>query len=176
MRYARYLYLFAAAAVTLNGCGRKDKEAQTPYGSPAEVAAYLQKARPFIHQVSAYEVELHGKVGTSGQASGQNLSAAMEAIKPRLQESLRQFEQIDPPALMAPFHRDMKKLMVTRLEAYDNTIKGRQLELASGDTTLYKKAEQQLMEANQISLQLNEQIRQINQAIQQAAASSPAAR
>jgi hypothetical protein len=159
----------------LGSCGRKEepKAAQTPYGSAEEVTSYLQKVKPFINQVSAFEVELHQKVGASGQATGRNLSEAMEAIKPRLQQTLREFEQIDPPALMAPFHRDMKKLMATRLEAYDTTIRGRQLEVASKDTSLYKQAEQRLVEANQISLQLNDEIRKINQLIQQAAAPKP---
>ena len=171
MKPSRYLCLLSLALVAFAGCGRKERPAvaQTPYGSAEEVAGYLQKVKPFIQQISAYEVELHQKVGTSGQATGKNLAEAMEAIRPRLQQTLRDFEQIDPPALLAPFHRDMKKLMATRLEAYDTTIKGRQQELAANDTTLYDKAEQQLGEANRISVALNEEIKKMNQAMLQAA-------
>ena len=89
----------------------------------------------------------------------------MEGVRPRLKTALEEFEKIQPPPLLAPLHRDIKNLMLVRLEAYDITIKGWQAEQDSEDMSVYKGAESKLAAANQMIEQLNQDLKEINAAI-----------
>ena len=168
-----FLALLLTAAV---GCGSSDDHSSPPpseqgsattsYGTLAEVSEYLQAVNPYIHLVGELQMEVDTVVGTSGRATGQNLAAAMAGVQPRLKEMIERFEQIAPPPLLAPLHRDIKKLMLVRLEAYETTIEGWKREQESQDLGLYKEAEAQLVEANQMIQELNDDLKAINSAIQ----------
>ena len=170
------IFFLALLLIAAIGCGSGDDQVAqdaskqestvTSYGTLEEVSGYLRSVNPYIRTVGELQVEVDKVVGTSGKATGQNLAVVMEAVRPRLKTALEQFEKIQPPPLLAPLHRDIKKLMLVRLEAYDITLKGWQAEQATEDTTIYKDAESKLAAANQMIEQLNQDLREINSAIQ----------
>ena len=126
--------------------------------------------------MSSIQQGVHGQVGTSGAGTGQNLSRVMEEARPRLQKLHEDFSRLTPPPLLAPLHRDIEKLMVLRLAAFDATRKGWQLEQEQGDSKrLYTEAEDKLREANELSAGLNDQLKEINTALQQVSSPPQAA-
>lgn len=155
------------------GCGQQEenpspekKAADTPYGSSAEVSAYLEQIDPFIKGVGRIEAQVEQQVGSSGKGTGKNLAAAMEKAKPELEKMLADFGEISPPPLLAPFHRDTQKLIKLRLTAYETTIEGWKLEQNKNDLSLYPQAQTQLRQANELIVTLNHQMDKINQALQ----------
>ncbi|MEW6752750.1 MAG: hypothetical protein AB1505_17475 [Candidatus Latescibacterota bacterium] len=173
------LLLFLAA-----GCGKGQQEerpgassagsqARTPYGSIEEVADYLRQINPHIQTVSRLQARVEEQVGTSGRATGRNLAAAMRQVQPELQQAMDEFTRIQPPALLAGFHARTARLMATRLEAYNLTIRGQDETTAGDEPTWHRQVEGKLDEANALIAELNEEMRQINDALQAAAASPP---
>jgi hypothetical protein len=55
--------------------------------------------------------------------------------------------------------------MLLRLEAYDITMNGWQMEQDSTDLSLYKEAESKLAAANQMIEQLNKDLKEVNSAL-----------
>ena len=169
MKCLALLVLFAFVAF---GCGKKPGQepqatASTPYGSPQELAGYLQQIDPLVMQLNTAHQDLYKRVGTSGKATGANLAQAMAQGLPQLQQALKDVEQISPPALMAPFHDKLKKLVQLRVEAYSQTIEGRQLEEAKDPQfeSHYTQSEQKLAEAQSLGSQLGQERQQIQQAL-----------
>jgi hypothetical protein len=72
-------------------------------------------------------------------------------------------------------HRDIKKLMELRLEAYDLTIKGRTREEVDMDLSLYDEAQIRFQEANKQILALNAQMKKVNQSLVQVVTKQPSA-
>ena len=170
------VFFMALLLATAIGCGTSEDQmneppsqlqaTETPYGSEPEISAYLQTVNPYIRLVGELQLEVDGVVSTSGKATGKNLSEMMEQVRPQLEEALGQLEKIEPPPLLAPLHRDIKKLMIVRLDAYRLTIAGWYKEQEDSDMSLYKGAETKLAEANQIIQQLNEDLKEINASLQ----------
>ena len=170
MRYLRS----APILLLLASCAPEPEE--TPYGSAADVRAYLQEIEPYIRQVSAVQQQVHGQVGTSGAGTGQNLSEVMDETRPLLQQLHDDFSGVTPPPLLGPLHRDIGRLISLRLAAFDATTKGWQLERQKGDAALlYAEAEEKLQEANGLSAALNDQLKDVNTALQEFTSSQQAA-
>ena len=157
----------------LAACG--EKPAQTPYGSLQEVETYLKKIDPFIQNIGKIHQQYELGLAAAGAGSevrrgtGQNLAEAAEAVRPLLRKLLREFEDIEPPPLLAPFHRDTKQLIVARLDAYGATISGWDAEQLSGDfSAMYQRAEADLKKANTLILRLNSEMQKINAAVERA--------
>lgn len=145
---------------------------ETPYGDFGQVQGYLNSINPFIQEVGKIHLEVNKAVGTSGQATTANLALAMGKGLPRLKAAIGQFEKIAPPLLLAPLHADIKKLMVLRLNAYEATINNWNIEQQGVlDSGLVAKVENTLREANELIRKLNEQMSQVNLAMEKA--SSP---
>lgn len=172
------------ALTLLVGCGQPEPDQtpaptpQTPYGTVAEVEAYLQQIGPYVQEVGSLQASveqgLSSSVAAGGQrrGTGRNLSEGAASIHPRMQALLKEFDALHPPALLAPFHRDTKKLMLLRLEAYRLLMEGWQTEEAGGDFQgLYDSAEAKLSAANDMIRSLNGQMAQIRESLQ--AASTP---
>ena len=169
------IFLLGLLLIAAIGCGSGDNQvaqdsskqgsAETSYGTLEAVSGYLVSVNPYIRTVGELQMEVDKVVGTSGKATGQNLAAIMEGVRPRLKTALEEFEKIQPPPLLAPLHRDIKNLMLVRLEAYDITIKGWQAEQDSKDMSVYIGAESKLAAANQMIEQLNQDLKEINAAI-----------
>ena len=161
------------------GCGSEEAEqtaspkdlpvARTPFGSVETVKAYLTQINPFIGKVGQLHAVVLQQMGSAGRATSKNLATAMEGVRPQLQKALDDFRQIEPPPDLRAFHDDIKKLMETRLKAYDLTIEGWQREQKAEDTAAwFEEAEGKLQEAEDLILQLNAEMQKINLALEQA--------
>lgn len=174
----------------LASCGRPQEEtpsadsaaadavatAGTAYGSVAEVTTYLASLNPHIQRIGQLQAQYEEALAEARQeasqrkGTGRNLADKAAAVKPELQAILRALDAIEPPPLLAPFHRDTRKLVATRLEAYGRTVEGWAAEQKGDEfASLYRQAEAKLDEANQLIIQLNAQMQQINAALEAAA-------
>lgn len=172
----RFLLLLVLTLV-MAGCGKKPEEkpqaaSSTPYGSPKDVIAYLQAIDPLVQQLNALHQELYQKVGSSGKATGANLAPTMEQGRPKLQQVLAQLEKTTPPPLLAPFHEQLKKLVLLRLDAYGFTAEGWKQEQAKIPQfeDQYNRSEAKLNEAQQLGGQLGAERERIQQVLAQAQA------
>ena len=124
----------------------------------------MQAVDPHIRQVSELQQRMYEVVGSANMATGQNLAAFItdnNAISD-LQGSIESFDNIVPPPLLAPLHRDIEKMLMLRLEAFKLTTAGREAELAKTPGNHYEKAEAKLEEANGITLSLNGRLQEVN--------------
>ena len=142
----------------------------TPYGKSGEIANYLATIGPFIQTVSQAEMAVQKQVGSSGKATGANLSKAMNSILPSLRQAQEKFNAVEVPPLLTPLHRDIEKLFVLRIDSYDKTIKGWQQEQETQEKSeLYAQAVAQMKEANELSFALNQELKKVQLALKRAA-------
>ena len=136
MKLRRLLTTTTTLVVTtiFSACGGAGDESQdsdsppeTTFGSAADVSGYLSAVGPFIQRIGAIQVAVDEVLGSSGRGTGKNLAPAATIAKDQLNTVLEKVSAVSPPPLLAPFHRDMKKLIALRLEAYDATITGWEL-------------------------------------------------
>ncbi|MEE2656872.1 MAG: hypothetical protein VX733_00070 [Candidatus Latescibacterota bacterium] len=184
--YSIPLTLLAMAG--LHACGEDPKKeaaaappAETPYGSVSEIGRYLQRIEPLkvkIGQLQArYESGLSSNRGDDQRlGTGQNLANLAAELEPQMKSLLESCESIEPPALLAPVHRDTKKLILLRLGAYQKTREGWHVESTEGGSfrlandQYYRAAESQLAEANRLIQQLNREMSKIYIALEQVSA------
>jgi len=139
----------------------------TDYGSREEAGEYLKAIEPFIQGIGTIQASVDKVLGSSGKGTGENLAPAATAARDQLNQLLEEFNAVQPPPLLAPFHRDIKKLIALRLEAYAATIEGWEFEQRGGDFRgRYDLAQNNYKEANEVILQLNEEVAEIHQAVQ----------
>lgn len=167
-----------AGLLLLVGCGQREPQTETaapetPFGTAAEVTGYLQQVNPYVQEIGRLQATVEQALSSGAAGSGQqrgtgrNLAATASKVQPRLQEILKQFDALEAPPLLTPFHRDTKKLMLLRLEAYRLLMGGWETEEAGGEfQALYDSAEARLREANEMIQSLNAQMAQINQSLQ----------
>jgi hypothetical protein len=178
-------------ALLVNACGKTEEEPppqtesqsidtaqSTAYGSLADVSAYLEQINPHILQIGTLQMEYEealasAKQGTADRrGTGHNLAVKAAAVEPGFQAILEDLEAIQPPPLLAPFHRDTRKMLTARIEALTRTMEGWDVEQQGGDfEAVYRDAEAKYEAANQLILQLNTQMNKINVAVQEVAAS-----
>ncbi|MFC1525351.1 hypothetical protein ACFL6X_00915 [Candidatus Latescibacterota bacterium] len=165
----------------LTACGGKpqsedDGATATPYGTTAEVAAYLEQIGPYVQEIGSIQnaVEQALATGEQGDAirrgTGRNLAArATETeARPAIQALLARFDELQPPPLLAPFHRDTRKLMALRLEAYEALVSGSEAEQESREyRSYYDEAQEKLRLANQQIQALNREMARITQSLQE---------
>ena len=150
---------FLVLACALAGCGDGDDDDGNPTGSAASAGAYRKALEPIIVAVNEIEMDVQETaVGSSGQATAANLAAAFERLRPRLRERLEAFDQIDPPAAWTGLHGQIRELMSLRLEAFDALLEG----FVSADLSLYATAEQRLRQANDLIVEINEQLMEMD--------------
>ena len=166
-------YFLLVFFFSLFACG-SEEEAQkappipTPYGNAQDVTNYLTAINPHVRGVSQIQQQVDQNVGTTGQATGKNLAAAMQEVYPALEEHQNALSAIKAPAELGSLHADILHLVKLRLEAYSTTIKGWQQEEQNGDLSLYPQAQERLNEANTLIVELNRQMQTINTALLQA--------
>ena len=156
-----------------------DMTASTAYGSVAEVSAYLNAINPHIETIGGLQKDYEEALASSRQGAserrgtGRNLAEKAASIRPGLQSELDALDAIQPPPLLAPFHRDTRKMLATRIDALRRVIAGWELEQAGGDhEAVYQEAEDKYESANQLILQLNTQMNRINTSLKAAVGSS----
>ena len=168
-----FLCALAIVGLGLWGCGDEDEgEAETPYGTAAEIREYRRQLEPVIVEVNDIEMEVYRTaVGSSGQATAANLAAAFERLRPRLQAVLEAVGQIEPPPLLGPLHQNIRRLIVLRLEAFDTLLEG----WSAANEDLYQVAEDRLSQANALIPELNEELESLDMAMIEAGESNPIA-
>lgn len=157
-----------------------DMTAATAYGSVAEVSAYLGTINPHIETISRLQKDYEDQALASSRqgaserrGTGRNLADKAVAVQPLMQAELDALGAIQPPPLLAPFHRDTRKMLATRIDALRRVIAGRELQQAGGDyEAAFREAEAKFESANQLILQLNTQMKRINTSLEAAAGSS----
>ncbi|MBN98419.1 MAG: hypothetical protein CME16_04095 [Gemmatimonadetes bacterium] len=173
----RILPAFLLIAV-ISSCGSEQDErelapkgATTAFGSVEEVRQYMDGIDPYIVQVSSIHQKIYSAVGTSSIATGENLTKVIEEIGAiaKMNNLIEGFNKIKPPALLAPLHRDIEKLMVLRADSYSLATRGWGLEGDEKGMELYQQSEEKLKQANALSLELNNQLADVNKALQTAA-------
>ena len=141
----------------------------------------MQAIDPHILSVSELQRNMYEVVGTANVATGQNLAKFItdsDAIA-ALQTSIESLNVITPPALLAPLHRDIQKMLVLRLDGFKLTLQGRDAEATKTTSDHYNQASIKLDEANAITMTLNGRLQEVNQAAysmrnqEQQASSSP---
>ena len=170
-------FFILAVLAGLVGCGGDGKGAnETPYGSAAEVGAYRRQVEPVITAVNDIEMDWQGTaVGASGEATAANLARAFERLKPRLLQALEDFEHIEAPPLLAPLHRDIRRLIILRLEAFDALLAGWNGADEAAAEVLYEAVEEKLRLANELVPRLNRELQQVDMALLAAADGNPVA-
>lgn len=165
------------ALALVSACGRGEPETpppppETPFGSRAQVTEYLDQIAPYIQEVGRLQATVEHSLGARRpdggprKGTGRNLAAAAANVRTRMQSIAAEFDQIEPPPLLAPFHRDVRKLMLVRLGAYRLLMDGWEAEESGGDyETLYANAEAKLREANELIRRLNGQMAQVHEAL-----------
>lgn len=148
-----------------------DSGSTTAYGSSVEVSQYLGSIDPFIQRIGATQAEVDKVLGTAGKGTGENLAPAADVARKQLNLLMEEFNAVTPPPLLAPFHRDTKKLIALRLQAYTATIDGWKLEQEGAREeyrSYYDEAQNHYKEANEVIIGLNGQMEKINKALQTA--------
>ena len=144
----------------------------TAYGSTEAVNEYLTAIDPFIQRIGTIQAKVDEVLGSSGKGTGENLAPAASDARERLNQLFVEFDAVKPPSLLAPFHRDIKKLISLRLEAYAATVDGWELEQGGGDFRgNYDHAQSNYKEANEVIVGLNGEMAKILNAVQSAAGS-----
>lgn len=171
--------LLAATIFTACGPGDDDQDSQpqaeqpaTAYGSTEEVNEYLGAIDPFIQRIGTIQATVDHVLGSSGKGTGENLAPAASDARELLNRLLEEFYAVNPPPLLSPFHRDIKKLITLRLGAYAATIDGWELEQDGGEFRRhYDEAQSNYKEANEVIVGLNGEMAKIHKALQTTAGS-----
>ena len=157
---------------------RANMTASTAYGTVEEVSEYLDAINPHVNTIGQLQRDYEQALASSKQGAsqrrgtGRNLAEKAAAVRPGLQAELDALDAIQPPPLLAPFHRDTRKMLTTRIDALARVIAGWELEQAGGDyEAAYREAEARYETANQLILQLNTEMNRINTSVAAAASS-----
>ncbi|MFA6107450.1 MAG: hypothetical protein WDA75_01655 [Candidatus Latescibacterota bacterium] len=150
--------------LVLSGCG--DDGHGSPFGPAAALQAWRDQVSAVIDEVNAVQTELERlAVGSAGQATGENLAAAADLLRPRLQRAAADFALIGPPPELAELHLSMLRLVALRLEGLELAVQGWQAEQASTYTQaepIYAAAEARFEEARLLAVQINDLLAQVD--------------
>lgn len=154
-----------------------DMTAETAYGTIAAVTGYLETINPHILKIGDLQKQYEDALASARQGAadrrgtGRNLAARAAQVRPEFQLVLDELDAVQPPPLLAPFHRDTRKMLAARIDALARTMEGWEVEQAGGDfAPIYRDAEAKYEAANQLILQLNTQMNRINASVQEAVA------
>ena len=157
--------------LALVGCG-DDKAAQTEFGSVKSVRAYRAMVEDIIVEANAIEQEFRETaVGSTGQATGNNLSDAAMRLRPRLVAAINGLDQVEVPKKLSDAHADVQAALTLRLAAFDLVIEGwsiEQQQTFDDAQPLYADATKKLNEATGILNQLNEVLLEVDIALAEA--------
>lgn len=149
MRVFKGVALLALLACV--GCG-SDK-ADTPYGSEEMVSAYRGEISAIIAEINAVETVMREMgVGSTGRATGENLTAACLQLEARLAAVLVALDAIAPPRKLSETHADMRAAVELRREACAKIAFGWLIEQEQSFAQaefVYEEAEALLAQANE---------------------------
>ncbi len=137
------------ALLALVGCG----DADTPYGSEDAVSAYRGEISALIAEINTVETIMRElAVGSTGQATGENLTAACLQLEARLAAVLVELDAIAPPRKLSEPHADMRAAVELRREACAKIAFGWLIEQEQSfaqAALVYQEAEALLARANE---------------------------
>ncbi len=149
------------------GCG--DDDADTPYGDADVVSAYRSEIGPVVDEVNAVERALREMaVGSTGQATGENLAVVCQALEARLEAVLAALDAIEPPDKLLNVHADMRAAVERRREACAKIAAGWQVEQEQSFAVaapIYEEAEVLLAQANELLAAVDEVLVQVDVAL-----------
>jgi hypothetical protein len=149
-RHALNLSVALLMMWSVSGCGDDDEGVR--FGDPLVVRDYRDALNPIIDEVSAIEAQVQQRaVGSSNVATAANLNAVYTDVRPQLLEVLVEFDRLTPPRRLLDLHRDIRSLMILRLDAYRIVMEG----YAAADSSVYAIAEGVLQQANELILDIN---------------------
>ena len=177
-----------------------DMTAATAYGTVADVSGYLETINPHIMRIGELQQNYKEALDSARQGAydrrgtfawarmppssasarqdasdrrgtGRNLAAKATAVKPGFQTVLGELDTMQPPPMLAPFHRDTRKMVAALIDALGRIIEGWEVEQQGGEfEAVYRDAEARYEAANQLIVQLNTQMNRINTTLQEAVA------
>ncbi len=167
----------ALLLVFFGGCGGDSPE--TPYGDVDRLTAYRAAIDPLVDEINEVERSLRAMaVGSTGRATGENLSRACLALDVRLAAVLVQLEALVPPPRLRDTHADMQAAVQLRRRACERIVMGWQIEqeqsFAAAEAT-YAEAEAMLAEASLRLLAVDQVLSDVDVALAAAGARSPTA-
>lgn len=132
------------------GCG--DDKADTPYGNEEALSAYRSEVSSVIGEINAVETVMRElAVGSTGRATGENLTAACLQLEARLAAVLVELDAIAPPRKLSDTHADMRAAVNLRREACAKIAFGWLIEQEQSFAQaefVYEEAEALLAQAN----------------------------
>jgi hypothetical protein len=153
--------------ILLGGCGDGGDD-DTDFGPPATVQAWRTAVSAAIDTVNAVQADLEARaVGSSGQATGQNLAAAAE-LRPRLQRAATALALVEPPPALAELQLRMLRLVLCRDQALALTEQAWDLERTSSYAQarpLYEAASAQFETARQLAQAVNDGLAAVDQSL-----------
>jgi hypothetical protein len=157
--------------LVLVGCG-DDKAPQTEFGSVKSVRAYREVVEDIIVEANAIEQDFRETaVGSTGQATGNNLSDTAMRLRPRLLAAIDELDRVKVPQKLVETHADVHAALMLRLVAFDLMIEGwsvEQQQTFDKAQPLYVDATKKLNEATGILNQLNEVLLEVDIALAEA--------
>lgn len=169
MRKIDWLWILLLVAAV--GCG-KDEEPQTAFGSVKSVQRYREALEDIIVEANAVEQEFREMaVGSTGQATGNNLSDEAMRLRPRLVAVIDELDRIKVPKKLADTHADVAAALMLRLEAFDLMIEGwgiEQQQTFDEAQPLYVDAAKKLNEATGMLTQINSVLEEVDIALVEA--------
>ncbi len=164
-------WLGVVLLLALIGCG-DDKAPQTEFGSVKSVRAYREEVEDIIVEANAIEQEFRETaVGSTGQATGNNLSAAAMRLRPRLVAAIDELDRVKVPKKLVETHADVHAALMLRLVAFDLMIEGwsvEQQQTFDEAQPLYVDATKKLNEAIGILNRSNEVLFEVDIALAEA--------
>ena len=137
----------------------------TEYGNTEQIKEYLRKIDPLIVEYSQIQSKIYTVMGSSGVFTGSNLGQITKAQKPALLKLSSNLSDIEPPPLIAPFHSDFVHLLDLRISAFDSAIQAREMEDASGDTSVFHEVRKKFALSEKQIIKLNKQMQEINESL-----------
>ena len=158
------------------GCGGRKEE--TPYGGVEEVRRYREQIDRVIDEVNAIQTEMERTaVGSSGRATGRNLSEAYERLAPRLKVVLEKVDRIEPPSELAELHRRIREVILLRLQALERAAEGWRVEKETSSfekaESFYEEAEERFDRAAALAAQVNEELEEIDLSLARTGGGNP---
>ena len=168
MKKRRWQWVGILLVVGVMGCG-KDEKPQTPFGSVKAVREYRERLDSVIVEANAIELGVRDRaVGSTGQATGQNLSPVYQELRPRLTALIDELDGIKVPKRLRDMHADLGAALALRLEAFDLVIAGWEIEREQTfdeARSNYVSAALKLNEANEFLLQVSEVLLELDIAL-----------
>lgn len=151
--------LLCLVALLAVACG--DDGDDTKFGDADDVLAYRTALYPITLEVSAVEAEVRSVLDDSLVAVDADLAPLYRQLRPRLQAVRDSLDVIRPPRQLRQLHAQIVDMVQLRIDAFGLVIQG----FDTGDISLYDTAVEQIRQANELTVLINERLREVDDAL-----------